>query len=199
MCPYSTNTALWRRDRARTQTRSRRAGQTPPGQRAPSVEPGNARASARVLGSCLWASRDLLRRSHPSRARRRRAPSLTGDHARLPPRAPAAQQRPPLPRRPAPHRRDRRRHAQRRPRHPRGTTTRPDRRALARRATHPRSAAAHRTRPRRTPRRVIVRRGKGGRRGEVGMDDWGWEHLRPWAVARRGLPIGPLFCVIATP
>jgi site-specific recombinase XerD len=43
---------------------------------------------------------------------------------------------------------------------------------------------------------VVVRRGKGGRRREVGMDDWGWEHLRPWVVARRALPIGPLFCVI---
>ncbi len=27
---------------------------------------------------------------------------------------------------------------------------------------------------------IVVRRGKGGRRREVGMDDWGWEHLRPW-------------------
>jgi integrase len=31
------------------------------------------------------------------------------------------------------------------------------------------------------PRRgsVLVRRGKGGRRREVGMDDWAWEELRP--------------------
>jgi integrase len=36
------------------------------------------------------------------------------------------------------------------------------------------------------PRRgaLLVRRGKGGRR-EVGMDDWGWEHLQPWLTARR--------------
>jgi site-specific recombinase XerD len=29
------------------------------------------------------------------------------------------------------------------------------------------------------PRRgaLLVRSGKGGRRREVGMDDWGWEHL----------------------
>src|SRR5215218_5634629 len=35
------------------------------------------------------------------------------------------------------------------------------------------------------PRRgsVLVRNGKGGRRREVGMDEWGWEHLRP--LARR--------------
>jgi site-specific recombinase XerD len=36
------------------------------------------------------------------------------------------------------------------------------------------------------PRRgsVLVRNGKGGRRREVGMDEWGWEHLRPWLSAR---------------
>src|SRR3954454_6673609 len=27
---------------------------------------------------------------------------------------------------------------------------------------------------------VLVRRGKGGRRREVGMDDWGFEQLEPW-------------------
>jgi site-specific recombinase XerD len=43
---------------------------------------------------------------------------------------------------------------------------------------------------------LLVRNGKGGRRREVGMDDWGWEHLRPWLEARAGLPVGPLFCVI---
>jgi hypothetical protein len=26
---------------------------------------------------------------------------------------------------------------------------------------------------------LLVRHGKGGRRREVGMDEWGWEHLRP--------------------
>jgi site-specific recombinase XerD len=51
------------------------------------------------------------------------------------------------------------------------------------------------------PRRgsVLVRRGKGGRRREVGMDDWAWEQLRPWLQARRALPLGPLFCVITGP
>jgi site-specific recombinase XerD len=43
---------------------------------------------------------------------------------------------------------------------------------------------------------LLVRRGKGGRRREVGMDDWGWQELEPWLIARVALPIGPLFCVI---
>ena len=48
------------------------------------------------------------------------------------------------------------------------------------------------------PRRgsVLVRRGKGGRRREVGMDDWGFEQLQPWLQAREQMPVGPLFCVI---
>ena len=48
------------------------------------------------------------------------------------------------------------------------------------------------------PRRgsVLVRRGKGGRRREVGMDDWGFEQLEPWLRARESMPVGPLFCVI---
>jgi hypothetical protein len=43
---------------------------------------------------------------------------------------------------------------------------------------------------------LLVRSGKGGRRREVGMDEWGWEQLRPWLAARVELPVGPLFCVI---
>jgi integrase len=43
---------------------------------------------------------------------------------------------------------------------------------------------------------VLVRRGKGGRRREVGMDAWGWEELEPWLDMRRELPVGPLLCVI---
>jgi len=43
---------------------------------------------------------------------------------------------------------------------------------------------------------LLVRFGKGGRRREVGMDEWGWELLRPWLTARAELPAGPLFCVI---
>ena len=43
---------------------------------------------------------------------------------------------------------------------------------------------------------LLVRHGKGGKRREIGMDDWGWEQLRPWLAHRTHLPLGPLFCVI---
>jgi site-specific recombinase XerD len=43
---------------------------------------------------------------------------------------------------------------------------------------------------------LLIRHGKGGKRREVGMDDWGWEQLRPWLEYRTTLPIGALFCVI---
>ena len=43
---------------------------------------------------------------------------------------------------------------------------------------------------------VLVRRGKGGRRREVGMDDWAFDQLQPWLTARQTMPVGPLFCVI---
>jgi site-specific recombinase XerD len=46
---------------------------------------------------------------------------------------------------------------------------------------------------------VLVRQGKGGRRREVGMDEWGWQQLRPWVTARAQLPVGPLFCVLDGP
>jgi site-specific recombinase XerD len=46
---------------------------------------------------------------------------------------------------------------------------------------------------------LLVRRGKGGKRREVGMDDWGWEQLRPWLVHRARMPVGHLFCVVAGP
>jgi integrase len=51
------------------------------------------------------------------------------------------------------------------------------------------------------PRRgsLLVRRGEGGRRREVGMDEWAWERLAPWLTARVELPIGPLFCVVDGP
>ena len=44
---------------------------------------------------------------------------------------------------------------------------------------------------------LLARRGKGGRRREVGMDGWAWEELQPWLELRRQLPDGPLLCVIA--
>ena len=46
---------------------------------------------------------------------------------------------------------------------------------------------------------VLVRRGKGGRRREVGMDAWGWAELQPWLKTRVELPVGPLFCVLTGP
>jgi integrase len=51
------------------------------------------------------------------------------------------------------------------------------------------------------PRRgsILVRRGKGDRRREVGMDAWGWSALAPWLAERAELPIGPLFCQVAGP
>ena len=51
------------------------------------------------------------------------------------------------------------------------------------------------------PRRgsLLVRRGKGGRRREVGMDDWAWEQLAPWLDARVEPPVGPLFYIVNGP
>ena len=46
---------------------------------------------------------------------------------------------------------------------------------------------------------LLVRNGKGGRRREVGMDEWAWEELRPWLELRVELPVGPLLCVINGP
>jgi integrase len=44
---------------------------------------------------------------------------------------------------------------------------------------------------------MLVRRGKGGRRREVGMAEWGWQQLRAWLEHRAELPVGPLFCVLS--
>ena len=51
------------------------------------------------------------------------------------------------------------------------------------------------------PRRgsILIRRGKGNRRREVGMDAWAWSTLAPWITERTDLPVGPLFCVIDGP
>jgi site-specific recombinase XerD len=48
------------------------------------------------------------------------------------------------------------------------------------------------------PRRgaILVRHGKGDKRREVGMDDWAWEQLDPWARYRLSLPAGPFFCIV---
>ncbi|MGN6167924.1 MAG: tyrosine-type recombinase/integrase [Solirubrobacteraceae bacterium] len=48
------------------------------------------------------------------------------------------------------------------------------------------------------PRRgsILVRQGKGGKRREVGMDEWAWEHVERWSRHRIALPIGPFLCVV---
>jgi site-specific recombinase XerD len=46
---------------------------------------------------------------------------------------------------------------------------------------------------------LVVRRGKGDKRREVGMDRWAWLHLDPWLELRRDLPAGRLFCVLRGP
>jgi site-specific recombinase XerD len=46
---------------------------------------------------------------------------------------------------------------------------------------------------------VVIRRGKGGKRRQVGMDDWGWDQLHPWLERRQALPVGRLFCIIDGP
>ena len=51
----------------------------------------------------------------------------------------------------------------------------------------------------RSPGAVLVRRGKGGKRREVGMDRWAWDQLDPWLEIRRKLPIGAMLCVIHGP
>ena len=46
---------------------------------------------------------------------------------------------------------------------------------------------------------VLVRRGEGGKRREVGIDRWAWEQLDPWLNTRAALPVGALFCVLRGP
>jgi site-specific recombinase XerD len=46
---------------------------------------------------------------------------------------------------------------------------------------------------------ILIRRGKGGKRREVGMDRWAWQQLTPWLELRTALPVGALFCVLRGP
>jgi integrase len=46
---------------------------------------------------------------------------------------------------------------------------------------------------------ILIRRGKGGRRPEVGMDRWAWARLEAWLEIRSGLPVGAPLCVIHGP
>jgi site-specific recombinase XerD len=70
---------------------------------------------------------------------------------------------------------------------------------VARGAAHPRALALSESDLDRRRGSLLVRRGKGGRRREVGMDEWAWEQLDPWSAVRLELPVGPLFCVISGP
>jgi site-specific recombinase XerD len=46
---------------------------------------------------------------------------------------------------------------------------------------------------------VVVRCGKGGKRREVGMDRWAWQHLDAWIQIRVTMRVGALLCVIDGP
>jgi integrase len=73
---------------------------------------------------------------------------------------------------------------------------RPDHRAVAHRpAVHEALALAEADLDARRA-TLLARRGKGGRRRDVGMDDWAREQLATWLQARVALPVGPLCCVV---
>ena len=74
-----------------------------------------------------------------------------------------------------------------------------DRGAVARGAAHLRGACAGKGRPGRAPRFAAGAARQGGRRREVGMDDWAWEQLESWLKARVRLPVGPLVASLAAP
>jgi integrase len=46
---------------------------------------------------------------------------------------------------------------------------------------------------------ILVRRGKGDKRREVGMDRWGWQQLDPWVQLRAAIPVGSLVCLLRGP
>jgi integrase len=46
---------------------------------------------------------------------------------------------------------------------------------------------------------ILIRRGKGGRRREVGLDAWAWQHLNAWLEVRVVMRVGALLCVIDGP
>jgi site-specific recombinase XerD len=48
-------------------------------------------------------------------------------------------------------------------------------------------------------RSLLIRHGKGDKRREAGMDQFGFEQLAAWMAHRVSLPVGPLFCVIDGP
>jgi site-specific recombinase XerD len=46
---------------------------------------------------------------------------------------------------------------------------------------------------------ILVRRGKNGKRREVGMDAWAWQHLDVWLEVRVNMRVGALLCVLDGP
>jgi site-specific recombinase XerD len=46
---------------------------------------------------------------------------------------------------------------------------------------------------------ILVRSGKGGKRREVGMDHWAWQHLNAWLDVRVSMHVGALLCVVHGP
>jgi len=46
---------------------------------------------------------------------------------------------------------------------------------------------------------LLIRHGKGNKRCEAGMDQFGFEQLNAWLAHRVTLPVGPLLCVIDGP
>jgi hypothetical protein len=71
--------------------------------------------------------------------------------------------------------------------------------AVVCRTADQRSARAQRDRYRHGPRVAADRHGKGDKRREAGMDQFGFERLAAWLTHRVSLPVGPLFCVIDGP
>lgn len=45
----------------------------------------------------------------------------------------------------------------------------------------------------------MIKRGKGGKRRIVLMDDWGWQELDAWLEIRKQFPPGPVVCVLSGP
>jgi site-specific recombinase XerD len=70
---------------------------------------------------------------------------------------------------------------------------------VARGAAHPRALALSESDLTAGAAHCSFAAAKGGRRREVGMDEWAWEQLDPWSAVRLELPVGPLFCVISGP
>lgn len=46
---------------------------------------------------------------------------------------------------------------------------------------------------------ALVRRGKGGKRRQIGMDRWGWQQIELWLDRRVELPVGALVSAIDGP